>query len=108
MPRIAAHEDALLQAATQGLLDIDGTRIFGTVPGKQAVLSFLVRDISSYDMGVLLDKMGVAVRTGHHCAQPLMARYGVNGMVRASMAVYNTIDEVNRFVDAVRRVASMF
>ena len=108
LPRIAAHEDALLQAATQGLLDIDGTRIFGTVPGKQAVLSFLVRDISSYDMGVLLDKMGVAVRTGHHCAQPLMARYGVNGMVRASMAVYNTIDEVNRFVDAVRRVASMF
>ncbi|MBR6248015.1 MAG: cysteine desulfurase [Muribaculaceae bacterium] len=108
LPRIAAHEDALLQAATQGLLDIDGTRIFGTVPGKQAVLSFLVRDISSYDMGVLLDKMGVAVRTGHHCAQPLMARYGVNGMVRASMAVYNTIDEVNRFIDAVRRVASMF
>ena len=108
LPRIAAHEDALLQAATQGLLDIDGTRIFGIVPGKQAVLSFLVRDISSYDMGVLLDKMGVAVRTGHHCAQPLMARYGVNGMVRASMAVYNTIDEVNRFIDAVRRVASMF
>ena len=108
LPRIAAHEDELLQVATQGLLDIDGTRIFGTVPGKQAVLSFLVRDISSYDMGVLLDKMGVAVRTGHHCAQPLMARYGVNGMVRASMAVYNTIDEVNRFVDAVRRVATMF
>ena len=105
---IAAHEQQLLQALTQGLLEIDGTRIFGTARDKGAVVSFLVRDINSYDMGLLLDKLGFAVRTGHHCAQPLMARYGVTGMVRASLAVYNTLDEINAFVAAVRRVASMF
>lgn len=105
---IAAHEHTLLQALTQGLLQIDGTRIFGTAPDKGAVVSFLVRDINSYDMGLLLDKLGFAVRTGHHCAQPLMARYGVTGMVRASLAFYNTLDEVNAFVAAVSRVASMF
>lgn len=105
---IAAHEQQLLQTLTQGLLEIDGTRIFGTAPEKGAVVSFLVRDINSYDMGLLLDKLGFAVRTGHHCAQPLMERYGVTGMVRASLAFYNTIDEVNAFVAAVRRVASMF
>ncbi|MBR5728231.1 MAG: cysteine desulfurase [Muribaculaceae bacterium] len=105
---IAAHEQQLLQALTQGLLEIDGTRIYGTARDKGAVVSFLVRDINSYDMGLLLDKLGFAVRTGHHCAQPLMARYGVTGMVRASLAVYNTLDEINAFVAAVRRVASMF
>ena len=105
---IAAHEHELLQAMTRGLLAIDGTRIFGTAPDKGAVVSFLVRDINSYDMGLLLDKLGIAVRTGHHCAQPLMDRYGVTGMVRASLAVYNTLDEVDAFVAAVRRVASMF
>ena len=106
--RIAAHEHQLLDAATQGLMTIDGMRIFGTAPGKGAVVSFLVKDINSYDMGLLLDRLGIAVRTGHHCAQPLMDRYGVQGMVRASFAVYNTLDEVERFVEAVRRVAAMF
>jgi cysteine desulfurase/selenocysteine lyase len=105
---IAAHEQQLLQALTRGLLEIDGTRIYGTARDKGAVVSFLVRDINSYDVGLLLDKLGFAVRTGHHCAQPLMARYGVTGMVRASLAFYNTLDEVNAFVAAVRRVASMF
>ena len=105
---IAAHEHALLERATAALMEIDGMRIFGTAPDKGAVISFLVRNISSYDMGLLLDKLGVAVRTGHHCAQPLMDRYGVTGTVRASFAVYNTPDEVDRFVAAVRRVASMF
>ena len=108
LDQIAAHEHELLDAATQGLMTIDGMRIFGTAPGKSAVVSFLVRDISSYDMGLLLDKLGVAVRTGHHCAQPLMDRYGVTGTVRASFALYNTLDEVERFVAAVRRVAGMF
>ncbi len=108
LDQIAAHENELLEAATQGLLAIDGMRLFGTAPGKSAVVSFLVRDISSYDMGLLLDKLGVAVRTGHHCAQPLMDRYGVTGTVRASFAVYNTLDEVDRFVAAVKRVAAMF
>ena len=108
LDRIAAHEHALLEAATDELLAIDGTRIYGTAPGKEAVVSFLTRGISSYDMGLLLDKLGFAVRTGHHCAQPLMARYGVQGMVRASFAAYNTLDEVHAFAAAVRRVAEMF
>ncbi|MBQ3959591.1 MAG: cysteine desulfurase [Muribaculaceae bacterium] len=105
---IAAHEHALLTEATRQLMEIDGMRIFGNAQDKGAVISFLVRDINSYDMGLLLDRMGIAVRTGHHCAQPLMARYGVQGMVRASFAVYNTLDEVNRFVAAVKRAAAMF
>lgn len=105
---IAAHEHALLTEAARQLMEIDGMRIFGNAQDKGAVISFLVRDINSYDMGLLLDRMGIAVRTGHHCAQPLMARYGVQGMVRASFAVYNTLDEVNRFVAAVKRAAAMF
>ena len=104
---IAAHEHELLAAAVDGLQTIDGIRLFGTAPGKSGVVSFLVGNISSYDMGLLLDKLGIAVRTGHHCAQPLMARYGVTGMVRASFAVYNTLDEVAAFVAATRRVAAM-
>ena len=105
---IAAHEHRLLVAASNQLQEIDGMRIFGTAPGKGAVISFLVGDINSYDMGLFLDRLGVAIRTGHHCAQPLMERYGVQGMVRASFGVYNTLDEVDQFVAAVRRVAAMF
>ena len=107
LDNIAAHEHELLAAATEGLKTIEGVRFFGTAPHKSGVLSFLVGDINSYDMGLLLDKLGVAVRTGHHCAEPLMARYGVQGMVRASFAVYNTLDEVAAFVAATRRVADM-
>lgn len=106
--RIAAHEKELLEVATRELLAVEGMRIFGTATDKSSVISFLVRDISSYDLGLLLDKLGVAVRTGHHCAQPLMQRYGVQGMVRASFAVYNTLDEVRQFAAAVKRVAAMF
>ena len=105
---IAAHERALVEEATRGLLTIDGMRIFGTAENKAGVISFLVGDINSYDMGLLLDKLGFEARTGHHCAQPLMNRYGVQGMVRASFAAYNTLDEVHRFVEAVRRVSTMF
>ena len=105
---IAAHERALVEEATRGLLTIDGMRIFGTAENKAGVISFLVGDINSYDMGLLLDKLGFEVRTGHHCAQPLMNRFGVQGMVRASFAAYNTLDEVHRFVEAVRRVSTMF
>ena len=107
LENIAAHEHELLTAAVEGLRTIDGIRLFGTAPGKSGVVSFLVGEINSYDMGLLLDKLGIAVRTGHHCAQPLMARYGVTGMVRASFAVYNTLDEVAAFVAATRRVAAM-
>ncbi len=105
---IAAHEATLLHEATQQLQEIEGMRIFGTADHKGAVISFLVGNISSYDMGLILDKMGIAVRTGHHCAQPLMQRYGVQGMVRASFAVYNTLDEVTRLVEAVKRATAMF
>ena len=105
---IFSHEQLLLDAATSQLMEIEGMRIFGNASEKEAVVSFLVNDINSYDMGILLDKLGIAVRTGHHCAQPLMKRMGVTGMVRASFAVYNTLEEVTRFTQAVARVAKMF
>ncbi len=105
---IAAHEQELLAAATAGLMEIPGMKIFGNAPGKEGVISFLVDGIHHYDMGMLLDKMGVAVRTGHHCAQPLMTALGIEGTVRASFAAYNSMDEVNRFVAAVARAAAMF
>ncbi len=106
---IAAHENDLLHYATQRLTDeIDGLRIFGTAPEKSGVISFLVRNIHPYDMGMLLDKLGFALRSGHHCAQPLMQRLGVEGVLRASFALYNTREEVDAFVTAVQRVAAMF
>lgn len=108
MDTIAAREQELLEYATQRLQEVPGMHIYGNTPHKGAVISFLVNDINSYDMGLLLDKLGIAVRTGHHCAQPLMARYGVTGMVRVSLSFYNTRAEVDRMVDAVKRVATMF
>lgn len=105
---IASHEQLLLDAATSQLMEIEGMRIFGTSTTKEGVISFLVNDINSYDMGLLLDKLGIAVRTGHHCAQPLMKRLGVTGTVRASFALYNTLEEVTAFTQAVARVAKMF
>lgn len=106
---IAAHENDLLHYATQRLTDeIDGLRIFGTAPEKSGIISFLVRNIHPYDMGMLLDKLGFALRSGHHCAQPLMQRLGVEGVLRASFALYNTREEVDAFVAAVQRVAAMF
>lgn len=105
---IAEHEHRLLVEATRELSNIDKLRIFGTTPDKGAVISFLIDGISSYDLGVILDKLGVAVRTGHHCAQPLMNSLGVQGTVRASFALYNTLDEVRNFAYAVQRAAAMF
>ena len=105
---IAKHEDQLMKVATEGLMKIPGMRIFGTAENKSAVISFLVNDINSYDMGTILDKLGIAVRTGHHCAEPLMHRLGIEGTVRASFGVYNTTEEVEQFVAAVERVAKMF
>ena len=89
-------------------MQIPGMRIFGTSENKSAVISFLVNDINSYDMGTILDKLGIAVRTGHHCAEPLMRRLGIEGTVRASFSIYNTLDEVEQFVAAVERVSKMF
>lgn len=107
LERIAAHEARLLERATAAISDIPGLRIFGTAPGKAAVLSFLVGDAHHYDTGVLLDQMGIEVRTGHHCAQPLMERFGIEGTVRASFALYNTEGEVDAFAAALRRAAAM-
>lgn len=104
---IAAHEGELLRYATECLLQIPGVRIYGTAPGKTSVLSFLVGDAHPYDVGTLLDQLGIAVRTGHHCTQPIMDRYGIPGTVRASFAVYNTREEVDAFIAALQRVLSM-
>ncbi|WP_289680967.1 aminotransferase class V-fold PLP-dependent enzyme [Paramuribaculum intestinale] len=105
--RIAAHEEQLLEYTTERMAEIEGMRIFGTAPGKSAIISFLIGNAHSYDTGLLLDKLGIAVRTGHHCAQPLMERLGVSGTVRASMAAYNTFEEADAFIGALRRIAPM-
>lgn len=104
---VCRHEQELLSYATERLKEIDGVRIFGTSENKSGVLSFLVGNIHPYDIGALLDKLGVAVRTGHHCAQPLMDSLGIVGTVRLSFAVYNTKSEIDVFIDALKRVASM-
>ncbi|MBD5284325.1 MAG: cysteine desulfurase [Bacteroides sp.] len=107
LENIEAHEERLLHYTTAKLKAIPGMRIFGEAPEKSAVLSFLVDDIHPYDMGMLLDKLGVAVRTGHHCAQPLMERLGIPGTVRASFAIYNTEAEADAFVSALERVLAI-
>ncbi len=102
---IASCEADLLAYATARLTDeVPGLRIFGTAPHKAAVISFLVGDTHPYDVGTLLDQLGVAVRTGHHCTQPIMDRYGIPGTVRASFAVYNTKEEIDVFVEALKRI----
>lgn len=105
---IAAHEHDLLDYTTRRLREeVPGIRIFGTVPGKCAIISFLVGHEHHYDMGMLLDKLGIEVRTGHHCAQPLMRALGVEGVVRASFAAYNTREEADLFISGLKRVVAM-
>ena len=108
MDNIARHERELTEYATRRLKEIDGMRIYGESAHKDAVISFLVGNIHHMDMGTLLDRLGIAVRTGHHCAQPLMDRLGILGTVRASFALYNTKEEVDILVDGIKRVAAMF
>lgn len=108
MDHIAEYEHQLLHYATEQMSQIPGMRIFGQAKDKSAVLSFLVDGIHHYDMGLLLDKQGIAVRTGHHCAQPLMQALGIEGTVRASFSFYNTIEEVDALVAGVKRVVKMF
>ncbi len=108
MENISAHERMLTTYAMQEMSKIDGMRFFGEAEGKDAVVSFLVRDIHHLDMGTLLDRLGIAVRTGHHCAQPLMDRLGILGTVRASFALYNTKEEIDALVAGIQRVARMF
>lgn len=105
---IANYEHELLEYATEELLKIDGLKIYGTAKNKASVISFLVDGIHHYDMGMLLDKMGIAVRTGHHCTEPLMNRLQIDGTVRASFAFYNTKEEVDKLVEGIKRVATMF
>lgn len=105
---IAAHEEELLRYATKRLdAEFTEARVFGRAPHKAGVLSFLIGDAHPYDVGTLLDQLGVAVRTGHHCTQPIMDRYGIVGTVRASFAVYNTSGEVDAFMDALHKVVPM-
>ena len=105
---IITYEDELLDYATKRLLEIDGVRIFGNATKKSGVLSFLVRDIHPYDLGMMLDKLGIALRTGHHCAEPLIDRLGVQGTIRASFALYNPKEEIDIFIDALKRVIAFF
>ena len=108
LDRIAAYEDQLTRHAMARMRDIEGMQFFGTVEGKTSVVSFNVGRIHPMDLGTLLDHLGFAIRTGHHCAQPLMARCGVEGMARVSFALYNTVEEIDRFVEALQRVVRMF
>jgi cysteine desulfurase/selenocysteine lyase len=108
MEQIAAYEQELLTYATARLKEIPHLRIFGEAPEKGSVISFLVGNIHHFDMGTLLDRLGIAVRTGHHCAQPLMQRLGIEGTVRASFGLYNTKDEVDALVEGINRVSQMF
>ena len=108
LDNIEAHEQELTRYCMEQLKTIEGMRIFGEAEHKDAVVSFLVGDIHHLDMGTLLDRLGIAVRTGHHCAQPLMDRLGISGTVRASFALYNTKEEIDVLVAGIRRVSQMF
>ena len=108
LDNIEAHEQELTHYCMEQLKTIEGMRIFGEAEHKDAVVSFLVADIHHLDMGTLLDRLGIAVRTGHHCAQPLMDRLGISGTVRASFALYNTKEEIDVLVAGIRRVSQMF
>ncbi|MDR2936568.1 MAG: aminotransferase class V-fold PLP-dependent enzyme, partial [Rikenellaceae bacterium] len=101
------HEEALLVRATKNLEAIDGVTIYGAQPGKCPIVSFTAAGTHPYDIGMILDKQGIAVRTGTHCAEPLMTRFGLTGMARASFAVYNTLEEADVLAEGLRRALTM-
>ncbi|HBI80730.1 MAG TPA: cysteine desulfurase CsdA [Bacteroidales bacterium] len=103
-----AYENELLRYATRRLSEIEGLTIYGNAREKAAIISFLLKDIHPYDTGTILDKFGIAVRTGHHCSQPVIDHFGIDGTVRASLAFYNTFDEIDRLVEALHKVKAMF
>ena len=107
LDKIAAYEHELLKYATDKLLQIDGLRIIGTAANKSSVISFLINDIHPYDVGVLLNEQGIAIRTGHHCCQPLMDRLGIEGTCRASFAFYNTVEEIDKLLIAIKKATSI-
>ena len=104
---IKSHEDSLLHHLTEKLIKIDGLKIYGSSQNKTAILSFNIDGLHHYDIGVLLDKMGIAIRTGHHCTQPIMEKYNILGTARVSLSVYNTIEEIDYFISAIRRIKNM-
>lgn len=104
---IAKHENYLLEYATQEILKIDGVKIYGTSEKKSGIISFNIEGIHPYDIGVLLDKMGIAIRTGHHCTQPIMKRFNIPGTARISLAIYNTIEEIDVCMDSIKKAKQM-
>ncbi|MDZ7774794.1 MAG: aminotransferase class V-fold PLP-dependent enzyme [Bacteroidales bacterium] len=104
---ISRHEQELLHYTTKALSTIDGFKEHGEAPAKAGVISFLIGDIHPYDMGTIIDKMGIAVRTGHHCAQPVMEHYGISGTVRASLGMYNTREDADHLAEAVKKAKKM-
>lgn len=107
-PAVCAHEEELLTHATDALLSISGVRLIGTADEKRAVLSFVVEGAHPHDIGTILDHEGIAVRTGHHCAQPVMERFGIPATTRISLGLYNTRDEIDAAVEAVGKVKEVF
>ena len=108
MESIAAYEEALLDYGTRALLTVPGLRLIGEASHKASVLSFMLEGIHPHDIGTILDQEGIAIRTGHHCAQPVMDRFGVAATARASLALYNTRREVDTFIDALQEVQRLF
>jgi len=108
MKRVAASEQVLHDYMVESLSEIDGMRLIGTAGNKTSVQSFLLDDIHSHDLGTILDHQGVAIRTGHHCAMPVMTRFGISGTARASVALYNNLDDVDRLVEALRKAQQIF
>jgi cysteine desulfurase/selenocysteine lyase len=105
--KISLYENKLLEYATEKLLSIDGLKIYGTSKNKTSVISFNIDGIHAYDLGTIIDKLGIAIRTGQHCAQPIMDFYGISGTARASFAFYNTIDEIDQFIVAIKKAMTM-
>jgi cysteine desulfurase/selenocysteine lyase len=102
---IARHEAMLLERATKGFAEIEKVRLIGTAANKVGVLSFIIEGMHPFDVGMMLDAVGIAVRTGHHCTMPLMDHFDLEGTVRASFAIYNTVEEVDRLINSVKRIA---
>ena len=104
---VEEHENLLLEHATKQLREIEGIHIIGEAPQKSGLVSFVIDGIHPYDIGTIIDKMGIAVRTGHHCAEPVMTFFDIPGTVRASFALYNTLEEIDLFISAVKKAALM-
>ena len=107
MNNIYEYENTLLEHATEKMLKIPGMKIYGTSKNKTGIISFNIKNIHPYDIGVIIDKMGIAIRTGNHCTQPIMDKYKIPGTARISFGIYNTKEEINRCVDAINRAINM-